>query len=305
MPRLQKDSISIDLLRSFLAYVPETGEFFWKIDSHGCKRAGDRAGGIAGRGYRRIFVGRKIFSEHRLAIAFTTGAWPTGNVDHINGDTSDNRRSNLRDVHQSLNVSAAHGRKFLRTGQMGIRFKAGSWEASIKYMGNSHYLGRFKDKASAQQAYLSAANRLHGEGQFSLGAIGAAGMADGMQFIAPKKMRLPLTQERLVYLVDYNPATGEFKRLVSFRYAGREAGAAIGQPDREGYLHAKIDGKAYVLHRLAWLYMTGEWPAGEIHHINHNPGDNSWQNLADVTRLENNRMRRRSGPIPRLAVSPP
>lgn len=48
----------------------------------------------------------------------------------------------------------------------------------------------------------------------------------------------------------------------------------------------------YLLHRLAYLYMTGNWPLGEIHHVNHNPSDNRWANLADVTPLENNRLRR-------------
>lgn len=48
-----------------------------------------------------------------------------------------------------------------------------------------------------------------------------------------------------------------------------------------------IHGYHYKASRLAWLYMTGEWPKYEMDHINHVKDDNRWVNLRDVTPAEN------------------
>ncbi|WP_428999737.1 HNH endonuclease signature motif containing protein [Stenotrophomonas maltophilia] len=47
----------------------------------------------------------------------------------------------------------------------------------------------------------------------------------------------------------------------------------------------------YRQHRLAWLYMTGQWPSGEIDHINHDRSDNRWHNLRDVSHQANQQNR--------------
>lgn len=71
------------------------------------------------------------------------------------------------------------------------------------------------------------------------------------------------------------------------RRQGRQMGRPIGTPDSEGYLRVGIDGKSYLLHRLAWLYVYGEWPTGIIDHINRVPSDNRIENLRDVSQHEN------------------
>jgi len=96
--------------------------------------------------------------------------------------------------------------------------------------------------------------------------------------------RSKLTHERLRELLRYDPATGVFMWRRSPRYqieAGDRAGCEHGgeQPWRDIY----IDGLAYRESRLAWLYMTGEWPQLEIDHRNRNPLDSSWANLRLAT----------------------
>jgi hypothetical protein len=109
---------------------------------------------------------------------------------------------------------------------------------------------------------------------------------------------MELTQEYLKTRLHYEPTTGVFtwlpcaerKKDWNTRHAGKAAGYT-GTPGSNGYTKTKtnLDGKFYGLPRLAWLYMTGSWPVGEIDHLNHDPADNSWANLRDVDHLENMR----------------
>lgn len=94
-----------------------------------------------------------------------------------------------------------------------------------------------------------------------------------------------LTAERLRELLAYDPNTGVFTwRLGRGRV---KAGYVAGAPNGKGYLLIKIDGKNHKAHRLAWLYMHGEWPSSEIDHKDRVKTNNRIQNLRAVTRSEN------------------
>lgn len=60
-----------------------------------------------------------------------------------------------------------------------------------------------------------------------------------------------------------------------------------------GYFRIRILGKAYQLHRVIWLYQTGEWPKEQVDHINHNRADNRWFNLREASNQENGKNRTR------------
>lgn len=89
-----------------------------------------------------------------------------------------------------------------------------------------------------------------------------------------------LTAEFVRNILDYDPETGIFtwKRKRSYNTdIGMEAGVCkIGS----GYRVIKINGKQYVAHRLAWLYVYGKWPKG-LHRVNGNPFDNRIANLSE------------------------
>lgn len=95
-----------------------------------------------------------------------------------------------------------------------------------------------------------------------------------------------LTQSRLKELLEYNPETGVFTRLV--RTANKtKIGDTVGKLHNKGYRHTNIFGKDHLLHRLAWLYMMGEWPQADIDHVNGVRDDNRFCNLREATRGEN------------------
>lgn len=70
----------------------------------------------------------------------------------------------------------------------------------------------------------------------------------------------------------------------NLRFAGKIAGCL----HSEGYVVVKCFGERYRAHRLAWLYMTGEWPSYEIDHINGDRADNRFINLREASHGENN-----------------
>jgi hypothetical protein len=91
--------------------------------------------------------------------------------------------------------------------------------------------------------------------------------------------------------LDYCPDTGIFfwkKSPVSWIPIGTEAGATTSN----GYRVLSIKRQKYLSHRVAWFFITGEYPTKQIDHINHNRSDNSQCNLRLVTESENKRNQR-------------
>ncbi|MGA0539052.1 HNH endonuclease [Neotabrizicola sp. VNH66] len=95
-----------------------------------------------------------------------------------------------------------------------------------------------------------------------------------------------LTSERLKELLTYDPITGLFRwRIDRGRLA--KAGQVAGSPTPDLRTRIKIDGNLYLLHRLAFLYMTGAFPPDMVDHANGDPSDNRWCNLRPANRSQN------------------
>lgn len=96
-----------------------------------------------------------------------------------------------------------------------------------------------------------------------------------------------LTQERLKEFLFYDNKTGCFYRHKSFKTGKQIPYKLVGTQRPDGYLSTCIDGKTYLLHRLAWLYVHNKWPDDVIDHINGNKSDNKITNLRSVTQSQN------------------
>lgn len=96
-----------------------------------------------------------------------------------------------------------------------------------------------------------------------------------------------LTAQRAREILSYNAATGKFTWKISIRKALPVPGSNAGYIDKNGYKFIRADGILYCAHRLAWFYMTGEWPKRDIDHKNGIPGDDRWENLRQATESQN------------------
>ena len=105
-----------------------------------------------------------------------------------------------------------------------------------------------------------------------------------------------ITAKRLQEALNYNSETGVFVWLIWRGYGAPAAGSIAGSFDAKGYLTIQIDGRHYKAHRLAVLYMTGEWPIHEVDHWNTDKADNRWKNIREATHAQNqmNRPRQRN-----------
>lgn len=157
--------LTAERLRDLLHYDPETGVFTRLTRSAHRVQIGDVAGSIDHRtGYVEMSVeGRRQYA-HRLAVLYVTGEWPEANVDHLDGDGSNNRWRNLRVVVQRVNcenrrkASRRNSSGFLGVAYDGHRHK---WQASISVGNKTQFLGRFTSPEAAYEAYLKAKRRLH------------------------------------------------------------------------------------------------------------------------------------------------
>jgi len=158
---------SQEVLRQLLDYNPETGALVWQPRQIDTFKAGNRqiaawkmwnkrfAGKAAcepehGNGYLRGSIFGKRFYAHRIIWKWVYGNDPV-NIDHINGNRSDNRIFNLRSVSKSENAKNSAISKRNKSGHIGVCFNKQDkrWEAYLGDGKNRVRLGKFAEKSEA------------------------------------------------------------------------------------------------------------------------------------------------------------
>lgn len=154
---MTKDSILTQQeLMKQLHYDAETGEFI-RIAERKVKKTGAEL-----TGYIRIQVNGKRHMAHRLVWLYIHGVWPLGCVDHINGNRSDNRIENLRDVSPSVNSQNYRNiRRDNTTGFMGVSINGSGFQAVIRVNGKRYGLGTYKTAEQAHRVYVEAKRKMH------------------------------------------------------------------------------------------------------------------------------------------------
>lgn len=169
---------SPETLRELLRYEPDTGKLYWKErprdlfkNSQSWKAWNTRyAGQLAftsadSRGYLRGAIFGDLFLAHRVAWAIAHGRWPEKDIDHVNGDPSDNNLMNLREATRTENACNRGKQRNNTSGYKGVGFHkaSGKWRSYIVTSDGQMELGLFRSPEEAHCAYMQAANEYHRE----------------------------------------------------------------------------------------------------------------------------------------------
>lgn len=156
----------VSYLKSVLDYDEETGDFTWKprIESDFSTKcqfvswsnrfAGKKAGTIVTKkrkSYLKINLGGKNYYAHRIAYAILNDCWPENEIDHINGNSLDNSKTNLRQVTRKENCRNVSLIPNSTSGYCGVNWHepSGKWRARVKIDGKENYIGLFDDPQEA------------------------------------------------------------------------------------------------------------------------------------------------------------
>lgn len=149
-------------LKKILLYDRNTGIFYWSIPTKYHPRMIGQVAGCDSSGYRMIRIDGKKYKAHRLAWLYEYGQWPNGNIDHIDGNTFNNKIDNLRIATASENIANSK-RMSGKILPKGVRRVNGGYQARIRYEGTTYSLGVYKTSDFASDAYYNKSVELYGE----------------------------------------------------------------------------------------------------------------------------------------------
>jgi len=158
--------LTAEEVRKLFDYSPDTGELRWKVSKPGRQRAGNIAGKQNIRGYRDVGINNIRYRAHRVIWLYVTGAWPTGQIDHINGVRNDNRFANLRDVTHAQNQQNLRGpRRPSESGYLGVSWIKNDgifcWQAVVSVNKRNFRSEPYLLPSEAYDAYLKMKRELH------------------------------------------------------------------------------------------------------------------------------------------------
>ncbi len=137
--------ITQEYLKSILNYNAETGVFTWKVKFCRSVVKNSIAGRLDAKGYFVIGINKKTYKCHRLAWLYVYGYIPTKQIDHINGNRSDNRISNLREANNQQNSMNSKKSASNTSGVKNVYWHKPSkkWIVSIRINNKQNHIGCF------------------------------------------------------------------------------------------------------------------------------------------------------------------
>jgi hypothetical protein len=180
----KRDLPTPETLRQLLRYEPDTGKLFWlprdqtfftkgnskrspqgRANLWNSANAGKEALVTDSKGYRQGTLFGKTVKAHRIAFAIFHGRVPSGHIDHINANRSDNRIENLRECSNAENCRNTSSMKGGTSNFLGVCWYARNkrWHSQITVNRRRLHLGFFRDEEEAAKAYDAAAEAHFGE----------------------------------------------------------------------------------------------------------------------------------------------
>jgi len=165
MATSKHDKISKDLLHELFEY--KDGEIYWK--KRPSPRAvqakiGYKAGTICNNLYKQVSINKEYYYIHRIIFAMFYGYFPNS-IDHIDGNPSNNKIENLREVTQTQNNYNAAIRSDNTSGYRNVYWdkRSNKWMVMVKVERKNKHIGYFKDIELANDAAILARKKYYGE----------------------------------------------------------------------------------------------------------------------------------------------
>lgn len=174
--------VTYEIAHKLLSYCEESGRLTWKprplemfssrrdANTWNSRYAGKDAGTIVGHKsgkytqYRNVIIRPGRYKAHRLIWLMQTGSWPSGYIDHVDGNGLNNNWSNLREATASQNAMNQKVRSDSKSGIKGVSYdkKRNMWYVYIDVDGKRKHLGRYETKDEAAAIRIAAEKIYHG-----------------------------------------------------------------------------------------------------------------------------------------------
>ena len=159
--------ITKEFLLEIFNYDSKNGGLYWKNPSSFRVKKGDRAGCIDDLGYRRITIKPYRYREHQLIWLIEHGFLPKLQIDHIDGNKSNNHINNLREVSNKQNSENRNFNKNNKLRVKGVYLFRNKYCACIQNNYKRYHLGVYKTLEDAQAAYINASKKMHTHNLFA------------------------------------------------------------------------------------------------------------------------------------------
>ncbi len=163
-----KTDLSVEFIRAILDYDPIKGVLRWKKRPDISTRADRKNGHVAGfknkDGHLVIQIQKRRYPAHRLIWVLVYGHWPNNDIDHIDGNRSNNKLANLRAATRRENLRNMGKKPFNKSGYKWVSWHkpTNKWVAQVRNNKTNVYLGVFNSPQKAHKRACGYARQIHG-----------------------------------------------------------------------------------------------------------------------------------------------